>query len=426
MAKKTKVKKIISKFEKNFTFSFLRLFIFIILVAGIGCTYLVKSPIENFVADVFNVNLTTTEHGQKIEAGDLEVHFIDVGQGDCIVIRFPDDKTMIIDAGDKDAHKVIIPYLNSIFFKENEKKEFDYALVTHSHEDHCGSMDEIYAEYQINYSIRPYEYSTRSECEIENNTYGALERNTVVYSRYIDAVYNENDFTDNRDIIYANAGLTITSDDSTKPYLLEFITPNKKYYDNPNDYSPIVLLEYQELSMLFTGDAAEEQVEELEEILFNNLTLSNRMDRITVYKAMHHGSILEESNRLSLLKMLNPEYVVIQVGEDNSYQHPHQGFLDALVQANVKTENIYRNDLNKNIVFGISSNATVESLLNIVSDIEVDPNASQVSSSDSEIILYYAWWIFAGALVFLCAVICFYNYGYKKRNAKVRAYEKGE
>ena len=287
-------------------------------------------------------------------------------------------------------------------------------------------MDEIYEEYQINCSIRPYEFSTRSENEESENIYNTLERDTVVYSKYIDAVVNENDFADDRDIIYAYAGLTITSDDPSKPYLMEFITPNSKVYADPNDYSPIVLLEYQELSMLFTGDAAEGQVEELEELLTLNSTLRDRMDRITVYKAMHHGSYLEECNRLSLLRMLNPEYVVIPVGEGNTYQHPDQGFLDALMQANVKAENIYRTDLNKNIVFGISSNATVESPLNIVSDIEVDPNASQVSSSDAEIILYYAWWIFAGALVFLSAVICFYNYGYKKRNAKVRAYERGE
>ena len=141
-------------------------------------------------------------------------------------------------------------------------------------------MDEIYEEYQINCSIRPYEFSTRSENEESENIYNALERSTVVYSKYIDAVVNENDFADDRDIIYAYAGLTITSDDPSKPYLMEFITPNSKVYADPNDYSPIVLLEYQELSMLFTGDAAEGQVEELEELLTLNSTLRDRMDRI--------------------------------------------------------------------------------------------------------------------------------------------------
>ncbi len=415
MAKKSDIKKLKSKMEKNFTFSWVRFIIFALLVVAIGCTYLVKEPIEKFVADVLDIDVVTTEHGTVISSGDLQVHFIDVGQGDSIAIRFPDDKTMIIDAGDSGAHDTLIPYLNDVFFENDTQREFDYALVTHSDEDHCGSMDEVYEEFQINCSIRPYQYSTSSEYEESANTYDALEVNTITYANYITAVELENDYADDRDIQYASAGLTITSDDATNAYLMEFLTPNEKYYSDSNDYSPIILLEYQGISMLFTGDASEGQNEELLSLISTNSTLADRLDRITVYKAEHHGSAEKGCNELDLLRAINPEYVVISCGLDNTYGHPDQEFLDNLATVNVNPENIYRTDLNQNIIFGVSA---TDASLNILSDIAVDPEASAGSgtSVDPAVILYYSWWILAGILVVICFILCFYNYGYKKRN----------
>ena len=404
MAKKSDIKKLKSKMEKNFTFSWVRFIIFVLLVVAIGCTYLVKEPIENFVADVLDIDVVTTEHGTVISSGDLQVHFIDVGQGDSIAIRFPDDKTMIIDAGDSGAHDTLIPYLNDVFFENDTQREFDYALVTHSDEDHCGSMDEVYEEFQINCSIRPYQYSTESEYEESANTYDALEVNTITYANYITAVELENDYTDDRDIQYASAGLTITSDDATNAYLMEFLTPNEKYYSDSNDYSPIILLEYQGISMLFTGDASEGQNEELLSLISTNSTLADRLDRITVYKAEHHGSAKKGCNEIDLLRALNPEYVVISCGLDNSYGHPDQEFLDNLATVNVNPENIYRTDLNQNIIFGVSA---TDASLNILSDIAVDPEASAGSgtSVDPAVILYYSWWILAGILVVICFIL---------------------
>ncbi len=414
-SKKNNIKKIKSKMEKNFTFSWVRLIIFVILAIAIGCTYLVKEPIENFVADIFDINIETTEHGSVITTGDLEVHFIDVGQGDSIAIRFPDDKTMIIDAGDWSAYNTLIPYLNEIFFENDEEKEFDYALVTHSDKDHCGSMDEVYEEFQINCSIRPYEYALNCDYEEPENTYNATEKNTATYRAYIEAVDLENDYSDNRDIMYAHAGIKIESDDASTQYLMEFLTPNSTQYADSNDYSPIILLEYQGKSILFTGDASEAQFEELQNLIETNSSLANRLSRITVYKAAHHGSALEGCNNITVLRELNPEYVVISCGLDNSYGHPHQEFLDNLASVNVNPENIYRTDLNENIIFGIS---TDDGSLNILSDIAVDPNASTGSGNtvDPAVILYYSWWILAGILLVICFILCFYNYGYKKRN----------
>ena len=404
---KQKLKKIKSNVKKNFVFSNLRFFIFILLVVAIGCTYLVKDPIENFVADIFNVDIERTEFGTVISNDGLQVHFIDVGQGDSIAIRFPDDKTMLIDAGDKSAYNTLIPYLNNLFFKDDADKEFDYALLTHSDSDHCGSMDEVYEEFQINCSIRPYEYAEGCAYEEPTNIYNSTEKTTVVYKDYIEAIALENDVPDNSDIMYAHAGITITSDDPNVNYLLEFLTPNQTSYADPNDYSPIVLLEYKDKSILLTGDAAEAQFEELDNLINTDSTLRNRLSRVTIYKAAHHGSSLEGCNNLTVLRELSPEFVVISCGEGNKYGHPHQEFLDNLSKVNVLPENIYRTDLNQNIIFDISKD---EGELNIDSDIAVDASLSGGSNSQAPVILYYSWWMIAGVLVVICAILCFYNY----------------
>ncbi len=395
-------KKKIKKKNIRMTFSWTRLLIFLIIATMIACTYFVKEPIEKFVADTFNVSIKNTEFGKVISAGDLEVHYIDVGQGDSIAIRFPDDQTMLIDAGDSKAKKQLLNYLNSAFFKNDLTREFDYVLLTHSDSDHSGSMVAIYEEYQVNCSIRPYEYSTKSAHELAGNPHNARVKGTATYGKYIDAVYEENDIADDADVLYAHKGLKIESKVASIVYNFEFLTPNLTYYDDANDYSPMILLEYKSLSFLFTGDAQSAQFGELQQLIENNVNnLKTRLSRVTVYKAAHHGSALHDSNNLTILKELNPEYVVIEVGKDNKYKHPHQQFLDWLAEANITK--IYRTDQNGNVLMGVS---TTNGGLNIVTDVEV---------ADAPQVLYYSWEIIAGTTLFVVFILCFYDYRYKKR-----------
>lgn len=417
MAKKSKT----NKKSYRLTFSWVRLTIFLIFAVMIGCTYFVKQPIEEYVADLVGYSIKNTSYGSIVEAGDLEVHFIDVGQGDSIAIRFPDDQTMLIDAGKSGAKTQLIDYLNKTFFKNDASHEFDYVLLTHSDSDHCGSMVAIYQTYQVNNSIRPYEYSTKSSYEPAGNPNGAREKDSATYGKYINAVYEENDIADDSDIIYAQAGLKIQSVDSSVSFLMEFLTPNKTYYDDANDYSPMVLLEYKSLSFLFTGDGQTEQFAELENAIDTDTTLKNRLSRVTVYKAAHHGSSLHNSNNLQILQKLNPEYVVVEVGADNSYGHPHQGFLDNV--ATIGVTNIYRTDLCGDILFGVSrkdgSLNLVTANSNTADTSETTNNSSNASAmssnADAPQILYYSWEIMAGTLLFILFILCFYDYKYKKR-----------
>lgn len=395
-------KKKVKKKNVRMTFSWIRFVIFLMLATMIACTYFVKEPIEKFVADTLNVSIKNTEYGNVVSAGDLEIHYIDVGQGDSIAIRFPDDQTMLIDAGDSKAKKQLINYLNSAFFKNDPTREFDYVLLTHSDSDHCGSMVAIYEEYQVNCSIRPYEYSSKSAHEPSGNPNKARVKDTATYGKYIDAIYNENDVPYDTDVLYAKAGLTIESIDSSVVYNFEFLTPQLTYYDDANDYSPMILLEYKSLSFLFTGDGQTAQFTELQQLITNNVNnLKTRLSNITVYKAAHHGSSLHDSNNLTILKELNPEFVVIEVGKDNKYKHPHQQFLDWLAEANITK--IYRTDQNGNVLMGVSK---ANGGLNIVTDVEV---------ADAPQVLYYSWEIIAGTVLLVVFILCFYDYRYKKR-----------
>ena len=395
-------KKKVKKKNVRMTFSWIRFVIFLMLATMIACTYFVKEPIEKFVADTLNVSIKNTEYGNVVSAGDLEIHYIDVGQGDSIAIRFPDDQTMLIDAGDSKAKKQLINYLNSAFFKNDPTREFDYVLLTHSDSDHCGSMVAIYEEYQVNCSIRPYEYSSKSAHEPSGNPNKARVKDTATYGKYIDAIYNENDVPYDTDVLYAKAGLTIESIDSSVVYNFEFLTPQLTYYDDANDYSPMILLEYKSLSFLFTGDGQTAQFTELQQLITNNVNnLKTRLSNITVYKAAHHGSSLHDSNNLTILKELNPKFVVIEVGKDNKYKHPHQQFLDWLAEANITK--IYRTDQNGNVLMGVSK---ANGGLNIVTDVEV---------ADAPQVLYYSWEIIAVTVLLVVFILCFYDYRYKKR-----------
>ena len=88
---------------------------------------------------------------------DCNVHFIDVGQGDACIIELPDEKKIIIDGGkDKEKQKLLDYIDDNIKSKSGEALNFfDYAILTHSDEDHCGGLDDIFRLYQIGCFYRP-------------------------------------------------------------------------------------------------------------------------------------------------------------------------------------------------------------------------------------------------------------------------------
>lgn len=263
--------------------------------------------------------------GDTNVAGNIEIHFIDVGQADCILIKNK-GKSMLIDAGNNDDASLIKQYLTN-----QEITKLDYVIGTHPHEDHIGSLDVVINNFDIETIIMPNKVST-----------------TKTFEDVIEAIENKK--------------LSITESKVGDKYTLgdaEFVilAPNKDYDDN-NNVSVVIRLTYGENSFMLTGDA-----EELSEkdILKTGLTLKS-----DVLKFGHHGS--SSSTSKDFLEAVSPKYGVLLCGVDNSYGHPHRETLDKISKYNIET---YRTDEQgtiilvsdgKNISWDIEKNSSVSSI----------------------------------------------------------------
>ncbi|MCQ2559251.1 MAG: MBL fold metallo-hydrolase [Clostridia bacterium] len=237
---------------------------------------------------------------------DLSVHFIDVGQGDSILVQLPDGKNMLIDAGPNKSAEALVSYLQNL-----KINKLDYLIATHPHEDHIGGMDEIVNTFEIGEVYMPAASST-----------------TKTFERLQDALEAKNLFA-----TAAFAGVSVVDEGDLT---VTMFSPNSQVYDNLNNYSPVIKLVYGDTSFLFTGDA---EAESEAEILKAGYDL-----QADVLKVGHHGS--HSSTSPEFLAAVNPIYAVICCGENNDYGHPHQVTLDKLAGIT-----IYRTDLDGNILF---------------------------------------------------------------------------
>lgn len=245
--------------------------------------------IESLESDI----LETVTEKPKIKYDDLAVHFIDVGQGDSALIELPNGKTMLIDAGEKAESDEVISYLN-----ERHIENLDYVIGTHPHSDHIGGMADVIYEFPIGKMYMP-----------------KVAHNSKAFETMLDAVEAEG-----VDVYSAKAGVLIYEDEMTK---IQIIAPCSDYYEELNDYSAVIRLDYGETSFLFMGDA--EQLSE------NEITADVRAD---VLKVGHHGS--KSSSSKNFLYRVMPEIAVISVGEGNDYGHPSKPVVKRLGEIGAK------------------------------------------------------------------------------------------
>ncbi len=243
--------------------------------------------------------------GSMSEDSGLTIHFIDVGQGDCILIS-ESGKYMLIDAGKTSASEGIIKYLN-----QNGVDKFEYVIATHAHEDHIGSMSGVIKNFKIeNMLVSKYTASTRV---YENFILAAKEKNLTFYAPTVGEKFT-----------LGNATFTILADGNFES-------------DNMNNHSIVIRMEYGENSFIFMGDA-EEEVEL--KIMENSLEYAS-----DVIKIGHHGS--DTSTSKSFLKGVNPDYAIISCGANNNYGHPCKSVMQRLKIQDVV---VYRTDENSTII----------------------------------------------------------------------------
>ena len=225
-------------------------------------------------------------------SANVTIKFIDVGQGEAILIALP-EKTVLIDAGPTGSAPKIAQVL-----QELGRNKIDYLVATHPDEDHIGGMADVISNTQIGTIYAP------------NKT-----NNTATYRKFLTAIQNNN-----LQITLAEAGTII---DQTDDYKLEILWPKKDAnFPETNDYSIIIKLTVDNKTFLFTGDAP------------TNAILNSNPGHIDVLKVSHHGS--RTGTTEVLIHKLSPTYAVLSYAVDNSYGHPMQSVLNALHKHSVE------------------------------------------------------------------------------------------
>jgi competence protein ComEC len=236
----------------------------------------------------------------------LEVHYIDVGQGDSIFVS-ANGESMLIDAGENNKGSDVLEYLNDLGITD-----LNYVIGTHPHSDHIGGLDTVIRSLPVDNIIMP-----------------DVTHTTKTFEELLDAI-EEKDLGITKAVVGDEYQLGNAS--------FQIIAPNSINYNELNDYSVTIKLTYNDNEFLFPGDS--EKLSE-EEMLSNGIDLSS-----DVLKLGHHGS--SSSSSSDFLDAVNPEYAVISVGADNKYGHPHEETLKAMADREIK---VYRTDQQGTIVF---------------------------------------------------------------------------
>lgn len=233
---------------------------------------------------------------KKNNSGKLVVDFIDVGQGDAILITSLDGTTMLIDAGDNSEENRIVQYL-----KGQGIQKIDYVVGTHPHADHIGGLDAVIENFEIGQIYMPKKSHT-----------------TKTFKDVLLAVKNKA-YT----IQTAKAGVKFELGPGVN---IEMVAPVGDTYEEMNNYSAVIRLSYNDISFLFTGDA--EKISEYEMLELQHALKS------TVLKVGHHGSVTSTTEEF--LQEVDPQYAVIFSRKNNDYGHPHRETIEKLDAANIE------------------------------------------------------------------------------------------
>ena len=243
--------------------------------------------------------------GTSANGDTLEVHFLDIGQGDSALL-FCGEDTMLIDGGKVKNNQKLVSRL-----KELNVDHLSAVICSHPDEDHCGGLAAVLA-------------GTKTDafyCSVDS-------WHTKAFSDVVK-------YADEQGV-----SVTVPSPGDSFSFggaSVEFLGPVQDYGDDPNEESLVARVRYGETSVLFTGDMGFEAEDDM---LAANADVS-----ATVLKVAHHGSA--GSSSTEFLEAVNPEYAVISVGADNDYGHPTQATLNRLSALNIP---VYRTDLLGEIV----------------------------------------------------------------------------
>jgi len=242
---------------------------------------------SNTVNITMNSNKTITANFKVVEPELLTVHFIDVGQGDSILLDLGDIE-VLIDGGEKSPG--VVSYIDDYV-----DGPLEVMVATHPHADHIGGLIEVLGAFEID------------EIWLNGDT-----STSQTYSQFMSAVNSEG-----AELYEARRGDTIQAGNLTFNVLHPV-----NLSGSTNDNSIVLSLSYGQVDFLFTGDAEQEAEA--------SMLMEGIVPDVEILKVGHHGS--RTASSIQFLQAAKPECAIYMAGQGNSYGHPHQETLTALTE----------------------------------------------------------------------------------------------
>ncbi len=268
----------------------------------------------------------------KNKSANLEVAFMDIGQGDAAILKFPNGQTMLVDCG-KDASILSALGRNLPW----SKRDLDYLVITHPHADHFGGCLDVLARFKVHH--------------IYVNGYAG--DHGQLFESFNSAIKNEIR-VDGAENIILSASESLEIGSTT----IRFIYPDHDLGKDPripasqapldiNDTSVVLKVSYGTQDILLTGD--------MEKPLENYLIQKDRhILGAEIFKAGHHGS--DSSSGEEFITAVQPDFCIISSGKGNSYGHPHGSTVRRLERMGCE---VLRTDQRGDILMTITSSTSV-------------------------------------------------------------------
>lgn len=273
----------------------------------------------------------------KRQVGEMRLHFLDVGQGDCVLVELPNGEIALVDGGEATgyAERSLLRYCNAL-----DIDCVDHLIVTHTDGDHCGALRTFlkYKKVVNAYLPRP--------SETVDGTYASFFTSLSKTSANITYYARSQE-------LYSKRG----GHKDDRPFTFAFLYPYSSDVENDsvpegNEGSAVIWIDYRGVSTLLTGDAPFSVEDALLQDDKDGYLSAYGVDLTSteILKVSHHGSA--DATSLAFLRYLGVERAVISCGKANLYGHPTRETLDRLEDANA---DVYRTDEDGHIVVTIDA-----------------------------------------------------------------------
>ena len=353
--------------------------ILLIVAIALGIFYAVAPEEFNALKEKLFPSEPSSPGTQPTLEGTLEMTVIDIGQGDCIFLQFPDGQTMIMDAGSEFGSTNEYDQLTAHLTLRGIDS-LDYVFITHSDYDHIRYMQDIFEDYEVKNIYMPRVADDMSATWTK--TVAAIEEETWT---------NESGETVDSEIYYTVGDFVIQGEDWTMNChsYLENDYPSVKESSSAevkNAVSPVCFLEYADRTIVLTGDSNERN----EEYLLERGVLDKDAD---VLKVGHHGS--RTSSLQEFLNAVDCEYAIVSYGEDNEYGHPTPELMSRLEDyTDVRPDNdyngykyVYETPKDGNVSVFVDGNGTLRIDCELTDDKDFTLNWGEVAASAADWLL---------------------------------------